>query len=164
MTKEERQNYILEQLEENDKAISANEFAKILEVSRQVIVGDVALLRASGHEVIATGKGYILAKYKNIATLALMHTPKETRQELELFVKHNIWVIDVIVTHPIYGELKGQVNVKNEEDINRFLLDEPQLLSILTDGIHLHTVSYEDLNDLNEVKKDLDLLGFLLKA
>ena len=164
MTKEERQNYILEQLEENDNAISANEFAKVLEVSRQVIVGDVALLRASGHEVIATGKGYILAKYNNTATLAVVHTPEETRQELELFVKHNIWVIDVIVSHPIYGELKGQVNVKTKEDVDRFLLNEPQLLSILTDGIHLHTVSYEDLDDLEAVKKDLDILGFLLKA
>ncbi len=163
MTKEDRQNYILNQLEENDDAISANEFAKRLKVSRQVIVGDVALLRASGNEVIATGKGYILAKYKNTATLAVVHTPQETKKELELFVKHNIWVIDVIVSHPLYGELKGQVNVKTLDDIESFLSSEPALLSILTDGIHLHTVSYESVEDLNSLKDALDSHGFLLK-
>ena len=62
MKANQRRQLILETLNQSSQPISASQLAKQLEVSRQVIVGDVALLRASNHDILSTPKGYCLAK------------------------------------------------------------------------------------------------------
>lgn len=48
MSGEERRGKIIQALKNSDKAVSATTLAKEFDVSRQVIVQDVALLRANG--------------------------------------------------------------------------------------------------------------------
>ena len=55
-----RRKEILRQLQLSEKPVSASRFARDLGVSRQIIVGDVALLRAAGEDIIATSRGYKL--------------------------------------------------------------------------------------------------------
>lgn len=158
MTGDLRRSRILKELSNSDQAIPARKFADLFDLSRQVIVGDVALLRAEGHPIVATNKGYLikeetdglLKKY-----LAMNHQKNETRLELETFVKHGVIVESVTVEHPVYGEITGYLNIKTKEDIESFLNHEPELLSALTQGIHIHTILCSNKENYEAVKKDL---------
>lgn len=155
---------ILKVLSNSNGPIPARLFADEFSVSRQVIVGDIALLRAEGHPIIATNKGYmvkeetegLLKKY-----IAMNHRKEETRQELETFVKYGVVVESVTVEHPAYGEITGQLNIKTKEDIEDFLKLEPELLSALTQGVHIHTILCEDDATYSAVKEDLKNQGLV---
>ena len=54
MRAEERRQAILEHLRQSSRPVSAGLLAERFSVSRQVVVGDVALLRASGADISAT--------------------------------------------------------------------------------------------------------------
>ena len=85
-----RRTQIITKLIDSEHAISANQFAKTFNVSRQIIVGDIALLRAQGHDIIATGKGYLINRIDEnmkIYTLAMQHSHHDTQKELEIFIK-----------------------------------------------------------------------------
>ena len=60
MNGEERRKEILAILDKSKSAISGEKLADIFEVSRQVIVQDIALLRAARNEILSTNRGYIL--------------------------------------------------------------------------------------------------------
>lgn len=164
MSGNKRRQEILKELSNSERPIPARIFADEFSVSRQVIVGDIALLRAEGHPIIATNKGYLikeeteglLKKY-----IAMNHQKEQTRQELETFVKHGIVVESVTVEHPAYGEITGQLNIQTKEDIDEFLSLEPELLSALTRGVHIHTILCPDNHTYLKVKKDLNSQGLL---
>ncbi|MBQ5671776.1 MAG: transcription repressor NadR, partial [Oscillospiraceae bacterium] len=113
MNAETRRKKILEQLSASDKPVSATALAKMFSVSRQVIVGDIALLRASGADITATPRGYVLSKEAvgHTRTVAVQHSPQQTKQELCIFVDNGCTVEDVIVEHPIYGQIVGQLHL-----------------------------------------------------
>lgn len=139
-----RRTQIITKLIDSEHAISANQFAKTFNVSRQIIVGDIALLRAQGHDIIATGKGYLINRIDEnmkIYTLAMQHSHHDTQKELEIFIKHHAHVLDVTVEHPIYGSLTGQLDIRTHEDITLFISQNPELLASLTNGIHLHRIA-----------------------
>ncbi len=162
-----RRENILIELSNANQAVPARKFAETFNVSRQVIVGDIALLRAEGHPIIATNKGYLikdeieglLKKY-----VAMNHTKDETRLELETFVKHGVSVESVTVEHPVYGEITGSLNIQTNEDIDDFLKLDSELLSTLTEGIHIHTIICPDETTYKAVKDDLDNLGLLYQS
>ena len=60
MNASQRRAHILDYLRAAQAPLSATALAQRLSVSRQIIVGDVALLRASGEGVTATPRGYVL--------------------------------------------------------------------------------------------------------
>lgn len=159
-----RREGILKRLSTSEVTIPARIFAEEFDVSRQVIVGDIALLRAEGHPIIATNKGYMIKEEiegllkKHIV---MNHRKDETRQELETFVNHGIIVESVTVEHPAYGEITGQLNIKTMEDIEEFLRLEPGLLSALTQGVHIHTILCADDASYAEVKENLKDQGLL---
>ena len=62
MNAQSRRNAIMEVLKAEEKPVSASTLAKQFNVSRQIIVGDIALLRAGGADISATPKGYVLAR------------------------------------------------------------------------------------------------------
>lgn len=167
MEGEFRRNKILEVLQQETKPVSASKFADKLGVSRQIIVGDVALLRAAGEEITATSRGYVL-KVKNdllISKIVVQHSAEQTEEELTAIVGAGGQVVDVIVEHPLYGELTGGLHIKNQEDVQNFIAQfnetKTSLLSELTNGIHLHTVAYEEPEDLNRIKAVLAEKGIL---
>ena len=168
MNAETRRKKILEHLSVSAGPVSATALAGKFSVSRQVIVGDIALLRASGADITATPRGYILAKEQAglIKTVAVKHTMDETEKELCVFVDNGCTVEDVIVEHHIYGQLVGSLQLSSRYDVSQFMerlqKGGVSALSSLTDGIHLHTLRCPDEAAFDRACAELKQAGLLL--
>ncbi|MGM9904132.1 transcriptional regulator [Enterococcus sp. 10A9_DIV0425] len=169
---ETRRKEIMQTLVNEEKPVSASKFAAHFGVSRQIIVGDIALLRAAGENIVATARGYLLETSESqkglVSKIAVQHTKEQTEEELRLIVEHGGEVLDVIVEHPLYGELTGMLHIKTEQDIHSFIKrykkSKATLLSELTSGIHLHTIRYPDNYTLKQIKKSLAGAGILYEG
>lgn len=167
-----RRQEILQQLKITETPISASYFAKLFGVSRQIIVGDVALLRASGHGIVATARGYLYQEDEveqgMVTQIACQHTFEQTEDELLLIVSLGGEVLDVIVEHPLYGELKGNLRLKTKKEVAEFMKtyekNNASLLSMLTDGIHLHTIRCQNEKNFMAIKKALAEKGLLYES
>lgn len=167
----QRRSEILKVLEVAEAPVSAGKLAAKFVVSRQIVVGDVALLRAAGHEIIATARGYLLERKEEAAfirKIACQHQPNQTEEELSCIVELGGEVLDVIVEHPIYGELTGNLRVRTQEDVRSFITaykkSNASLLSELTAGIHLHTIRCENEAVLDRIKRVLLEKGILYQG
>jgi transcriptional regulator of NAD metabolism len=166
---ESRRERILQKIIHAEKTVSASALAKEFEVSRQVIVGDIALLRAQGHEIVATARGYMIPQvneaHRYLGKLACQHTAKDTQCELYTIVDLGAVVENVIVEHGLYGEISGSLNLADREDVDSFMdrlhSSEIKLLSELTMGVHLHTVACRDRDHFEQVRQALDDKGYL---
>lgn len=123
---EERRNHILKILKNRTSPITGSELAKVANVSRQVIVGDITLLKTQNEPIIATSQGYIFIHSNNQETLyertvACLHKPDETEQELLILVDTGVTVKDVKIEHPIYGDLVASIMVNNRREVKQFL-------------------------------------------
>lgn len=169
MTGEARRELIVASLSQADKPLSASAFAKEFGVSRQIIVGDVALIRAAGLGVRATAKGYVLETALNpdsyLGQVVCQHQLAETETELSLIVGLGGVVADVSVDHPFYGELTGNLDIQTEEDVAAFIdrvaEKNARLLLDLTGGIHLHTLVCRDQSHFVTIKEALGEAGLL---
>lgn len=160
----QRRNKIMALLLNNSNPTPARLLGEKFNVSRQVIVGDIALLRAEGNAITATNRGYIIKEENNghlQKTIVMDHSKDQTRLELETFVNHNIIVESVTIEHPLYGEFTGQLNIETKEDIDKFLNKKTELLSSLTEGIHIHTIRCPSEDSFEAVKKELRQLNML---
>ena len=167
MKAEERRQIIAQTLTA-DKAISATALAGKFSVSRQIIVGDIALLRAGGAEISATPRGYVLPRATDgiTRTIACRHTLEQTGTELDILVDNGCTVLDVIVEHPVYGQLTGQLQISSRYDVEQFLArvqaHDAAPLSMLTGGIHLHTLRCPDAAACERACAALKAAGLLL--
>ena len=156
-------------LTETPCPVSATALAQRFSVSRQIIVGDVALLRAGGMEIFATPRGYILPGEPAALTrtVACVHSGGEMARELEIMVDQGCQVVDVVVEHPVYGQLTGQLHLSSRYEVQEFIRsvseNQAKLLSDLTGGIHLHTLRCPSEEAYQRVLEELDRAGFLLK-
>ncbi len=166
-----RRRRILKMLDQRDEPLTGTELAGELGVSRQVVVQDVALLRAAGHNILATPGGYVMVREPSQrphrARVAVRHPPELTRDELNTFVDCGVRVIDVIVEHPLYGDLIGALMLKSRDDVSRFMdrlkKTGAPLLSSLTEGVHLHTVEFDRVDDFKRAETALAERGFLAR-
>ena len=162
-----RRGQLLKVLMDSREPISGGQFAEMFGVSRQVIVQDIALLRAEGHAVDATTRGYRMASGPSGVrdVFAVRHRPEHTEVELKTLVDLGIVVKDVVVDHPIYGELRGGLELRSRRDVDLFLerlrQNGGQLLSVLTGGAHVHTVEAPDAATLAAGRQALVQLGIL---
>lgn len=168
MTSAERRNQISEILAQTDEPVSATSLANRFAVSRQVIVGDIALLRAAGIDIQATPRGYVIMRrdFSGYAgTIACRHDRNGLRDELYTIIDNGGGVLDVIVDHPIYGQLVGQLHLFSRHDIDDFMhrLETAQghPLSQVTDGVHLHTIRCQDEAAFARIVAALDQIGVL---
>ena len=171
MKAQERRQAILHIIQTRSEPITASVLAEEFNVSRQVIVGDIALLRANHHEIIASNQGYFMAKSGLESTphyqgkVVCLHRNNQTRQELDIIIQNQGQVVDVQVDHPIYGVLSAGLHLKNPEDIDAFMtkmaMHRGEMLSSLTDGIHIHTILTPTIEEFNHIKKQLKDAGIL---
>lgn len=165
----DRKEKIIEEIKKSNKPISASTLAKKLGVSRQIIVGDVALIRASGTNIIATPRGYILdSKQQNQTyTIAVNHSQEQMADELYTIVDLGGCAIDVIVDHPVYGQLTGKLHLSSRYDVDQFIKkvnnNQAKPLSQLTDGLHLHTIQCPNEDTYQRIVSALDGKGYLFK-
>lgn len=148
------------------------EISSRLSVSRQVVVQDIAILRAQGHPVISTPRGYMFSPparpspYRKV--IACIHDREHVEDELLTMVEGGVEVVDVIVDHPVYGEITGNLFVRTPQDVKAFMarIEESgaKLLSSLTHGVHLHTISSDRLETLEKAIEALRRKGYLLEG
>lgn len=169
MKADERRNNIVEMLIREKRAIKGTTLAEKFNVTRQIIVKDIAILRAKGNNIIATPDGYMInddssSRVKSI--IAVNHNDNDMIKELEIVVKYGGIIEDVIVEHPLYGEIRGVLMIKNLNDLNKYKnsLDEVNAkpLSVLTNGVHLHTISADCIENMDLIKTELKEEGFIL--
>lgn len=169
MDAQQRRQTIASRLRESAGPLSAAALARELSVSRQIIVGDVALLRAGGLDITATPRGYLLPRLPAgvTCTFACRHRANQMEEELNAVVDQGCTVLDVIVEHPIYGQLTGPLRLSNRYDVAQFVArckeEAAAPLSQLTEGVHLHTVLCPDQGAANRVREALEKLGFLYR-
>ncbi|MEJ8777762.1 transcription repressor NadR [Pseudogracilibacillus sp. ICA-222130] len=172
MSGEKRRTFIVNQLKRTKKAYTGRQLAEMTNVSRQVIVTDIALLRTADEPIIATNRGYMYLQENEQETfkkvVACQHRPEDTADELNIIVDNGVKVLNVIVEHPIYGEMTGSLQIESRFDVKRFIeaLQEEQstLLSVLTDGIHLHTLEADTEEKLEVAIHALRHAGYLYEA
>ena len=142
--------------------VSAASLASGLSVSRQIIVGDIALLRAAGEKITATPRGYVLETAADkVYTLACIHGLDDTEKELNIMVDNGCTVINVPVEHPI----SGQLQLSSRYDVSQFMeklrKGEVAPLCQLTGGVHLHALSCPDEACFERTKAALADAGLL---
>ncbi|MBD5486385.1 MAG: transcription repressor NadR [Lachnospiraceae bacterium] len=171
MKGEARRQEIIRILSEAKEAVSGTELARRLGVSRQVIVQDMALLRTSYRNIIATNRGYLLYEESPKREwfrreVRVRHGREDIVRELDCIVDAGGWVVDVIVEHEIYGRLSGDLVIRSRADVREFMrrVEEHRTkpLTELTEGIHLHTIEAEREETLDAVEKALAEAGFLV--
>lgn len=166
----QRRKKVLECLKRTSNPVTGSELAEQMNVSRQVIVQDISLLKAREHPIIATSQGYIyLSQTKpetKTRTIACKHTLEETEHELNLIVDCGVTVVNVTVEHALYGEITGSLMIRNRTDVALFISRLEQtgasLLSSLTDGVHLHLLEAPSSDLLDQAVRALKKAGFLL--
>ncbi len=166
MTGEERRKEILSRLDGADRLISASALARELGVSRQVIVGDVAILRAHGHDIVALARGYVLQRKSAFERVfKVYHSDDDTERELNIFVDAGGECVDVFIYHRTYGEVHAPMNLKSRANVQAFLSDiasgKSSLLKNVTSGYHYHTISAESPEILDLIETRLKENGFL---
>ncbi len=168
----ERREAIRKRLAEAQKPLSASALAEQLGVSRQIVVGDVALLRAEGFAIDATPRGYRVhdaaPAQGYTGMLACAHSTEDAlRRELYLVVDNGGTVEDVAVENPLYGELRATLHITSRYDADAFLrraASQPQgLLSRMTGGVHLHTILCESPEAFARIRAALDTAGILYR-
>jgi len=153
---------------ENPGPLQGKELAEHFGVSRQAIVQDVALLRSRGIPLEATPRGYRFRKeeLRRRRLLALSHSKEDVAEELLAIVCLGGRVLDVLVEHPLYGEIRGNIDVSSREDVLRFLglmkAGGGEPLLVLSGGVHLHTVEAESEEVLDAIERSLEEKGYLL--
>lgn len=166
---ETRRREMVTMLRESSRPISGSELARIFGVSRQVIVQDIALLRASNRNILSTNKGYLYdrADEKKVVrrTFFVCHTDEQMAEELFAIVDNGGRLRDVVVEHEIYGQITVDLILENRCDVQDFLdkisKSTARPLSILTNGKHYHTVEADREEIFDRIEQKLRLLGYL---
>ena len=154
MNKEEQ---VLQLLKDSQVPITGNTLAEKLGVSRQMIVQYIAALRAKGQRIFSSPMGYQMVKELGFIRklVAVKHSEEDIYEELLAIVKAGGKVVDVIVEHPIYGELRGMLDIETEEDVVRFIgrlkTSNASPLLELSGGVHLHTLEAKDEATMSRV-------------
>lgn len=169
MTGNQRRQNILAELNEATAPVNATKLAEMNGVTRQIIVADIALLRAAGNNIRAEHKGYVLDKGMGEIKKKIVckHSKEDTLEELYAIVDNGGKVLDVQVEHAIYGVLSGEMVISSRFDANEFVRESAKsdaaLLSDLTGGVHIHTVSVKDEETFARICAKLQELGVLIQ-
>ena len=164
----ERRKQIVKILEESKEPISGTILAKKLSVSRQIIVQDIALLRAENKNILSTNKGYLISNTSDEnnriqRVICSCHTKEQIRDELYTIVDMGGRVRKVFVNHDIYGQISADLLIFSRKDADEFVHKEEQSdmrpLNCLTDGVHYHLIEADSEEILDEIEEELRRKG-----
>lgn len=171
MLGEKRRLEILNLLKKQEGPITGTDLAKHTNVSRQVVVNDINLLKARNEPIVATSQGYLYMKEQGAALferkIVCMHTAHETREEMYTIVDCGVTIKNVIIEHAVYGEITASLLVSNRVEVDIFLekLEQTKasLISTLTNGTHLHVITAPSEDLLDKAEASLREKGFLVE-
>ena len=166
MTGSERRQELLQLLSGTQTPLSGTALAKHFGVSRQVIVQDMALLRAQGHEVLSTNRGYLIQAPLRVSRIfKVFHTSEQIADELCTIVDLGGTAEDVFVHHKIYGQIQAPLHNSSRRDVQIFLEElkscKSTPLKDVTSGYHYHTVSADSNETLDLIGQELEKKGYL---
>lgn len=166
MTGNDRRSQIIQMLSDSDTPISGTNLARKLGVSRQVIVQDIALLRANGSDIFSTNLGYLLQKDVLVERVfKVYHSNDEEEEALEMVVDLGGIIKDVFVYHKVYGIVRADMNIRSRKDIRTYMdkLSSGKSSSLLniTSGYHYHTIQADSEETLDQIFHALNERGFL---
>lgn len=165
----ERRDDILNRIKSSDRALSGKELADDYSVSRQVIVQDMALIRAAGYDIISTNRGYILnAPNSTTRVFKVSHTDEQIEDELISIVDLGGTVVDVFVWHKVYGRISGTLNIDSRRKVSEFMdglrSGKSSPLKNITSNYHYHTVEADDVETLDMIQKMLKDKDYLVEG
>ncbi|MBQ4068649.1 MAG: transcription repressor NadR [Lachnospiraceae bacterium] len=167
MSGEDRRKGILEDISSSAKPVSGTVLAKKYGVSRQVIVQDIALIRAGGIDVISTARGYLINLETKVTKIfCVKHTDEEIESELNTIVDMGGKVVDVFVEHSIYGNIRAELMLASRFDVRKFMDDIrngiAKPLKNLTGEMHFHTVEADNEKVLDLIEAELKKKNYLV--
>ena len=167
MSGTERRNQIVERIRKNAVPVSGTMLAKEFEVSRQVIVQDIALIRAAGYDIISTHRGYLLNEPISVNRIfKVQHTDEQIEEELYSIVDLGGTVANVIVNHKVYGQMEAELNINSRKKAKDFIDDiksgKSSPLKNITSNYHYHKVVADSEETLDMIEETLQEKGFLV--
>ena len=167
---EQRRSSLVAILRDADSPVTGTDLSGALGVSRQAVVNDVAILRAMGEPILGSPRGYVFGDHADghpVLTIACKHDRATSRRETEILIDRGIAILDVVVEHPLYGEVQANLFIESRTDIDRYLeileSEGSQPLSALTAGVHIHHVRAPNPDALEAAKRELAEAGILLE-
>lgn len=160
MKAQERRKAIANMLSSASSPVSGAELSESFSVSRQIIVSDISVLKASGYEILSTHFGYVMNKsLLSKRVFKVFHTTEQTEDELRTIIDMGGTVVDVFVWHKAYGKLQAQLNIFSHERVEQFIdsirSGKSSELMHITGGYHYHTVEAESEEILDKIEKAL---------
>lgn len=166
-----RREAIIKILSNKTSPVSGTELARQFGVSRQIIVQDVALLRAENRNILSTNKGYVLFHPQEkrtgcTAVIMVKHTMEQTMDEMRAIVDYGGSMLDVFVDHDLYGQIRVDLVINDVQDAREFcdkmLHSSSKPLKALTEDCHYHTIKAPSEKALELIQKELQALGILI--
>lgn len=164
-----RRKEMIAYLRTQKEPVSGTELARRFNVSRQVIVQDVALLRAENQDILSTNKGYML--YQPLTStgctcvIMTQHSEEQTIEEMESIVEYGGRMLDVFVDHDLYGQIRADLIINDMEDAREFCrkmeVSTSRPLKVLTGDCHYHTIAAPSEKVLGLIKAELKEKGIL---
>ncbi len=166
MKADERRKEIVNYLMSEASAVSGGTLSEKFSVSRQIIVQDISLLKASGYEILSTHNGYIIQNTPLVERVfKLFHTTEQTEDELNTIVDLGGTVVDVFVWHKVYGKVSAKLNIFSRLHVRQFIEGvrsgkSTELMNI-TGGYHYHTVRADSEEVLDNIEKALEERNYI---
>ena len=163
----ERRNAIASLLMSEKKPLSGSELSERFNISRQIIVNDISVLKNSGYDILSTHNGYILQKSPLVERVfKVRHTVEETEGELECIVDLGGTVADVFVWHKVYGKIEAPLNIASRYHIRQYMQGVRSGKSIelmnITGGYHYHTIRASSDEILDKIGEALGALNYIV--
>ena len=162
----ERRKAIVNLLSASKTPISGGELSKQFNVSRQIIVQDITVLKGLGYEIFSTHHGYVLQKSPLVERVfKLKHTTEQTEDELNSIVDLGGTVVDVFVWHKVYGRISATLNIFSRLHVKQFLegvrTGKSTELMNITGGYHYHTVRADSEAVLDRIGETLQEKNYI---
>ena len=170
MTGEERRTQILQMLKDQTSPLSGTALADAFHVSRQVIVQDIALMRAENHRILSTNRGYLYHRTDTAEPLpkrvvSVRHTTEQVLEEFTTILELGGKILDVVVEHELYGQIRVDLMIESQQDAQEFyeklMQSKDKPLKILTGDCHYHTIAAPSEKLLDLIEQALQKNGFL---
>lgn len=168
MNASERRTAILDMLSSAENYINATQLAEHFGVTRQIIVSDIALLRANGNGIVSTQHGYSVERKDKRGiefTVVCKHSIDDVASEFYAVVDNGGRVENVTVEHPLYGQISVELDIASRYDADDFVQRAKEAkasqLSDLTGGVHVHTVWVKDNAAKERIILKLTELGII---
>ena len=163
----ERRNAIVNILLSSKEPISGGELAHTFDISRQIIVQDITVLKSTGYEILSTNQGYVLRKSPLPERIfKVKHTTEQTEDELSCIVDLGGTVVDVFVWHKVYGKIEATLNIFSPMHVKQFMegvrTGKSTELMHITGGYHYHTVRADNDAILDRIEVALNKKNYIV--